>query len=265
MPGISVYAIAALDRDALWSPAIMVGVTHAWRNSLAEPGGTASFTLDAASLDTCALRLRLSVIEARACGSALVGRLSARGDNTSAPATVARPFVTIGGAAVLTAGLGSIVELSARLGAGLTLLRDSYEFAPTIFYRADRITACLDRAGPPSRRAKWLRPREAGDARHSVGERAFPVFGDEALRQHARLGVSAELGQRLDFERGRLGPEAARGIPVLVMAQELEGALARPSHQRGTCGVDHQDLIAQIARRRGHRSTVGWRSRGHAG
>jgi hypothetical protein len=140
MPGISVYAIAALDRDALWSPAIMVGVTHAWRNSLAEPGGTASFTLDAASLDTCALRLRLSVIEARACGSALVGRLSARGDNTSAPATVARPFVTIGGAAVLTAGLGSIVELSARLGAGLTLLRDSYEFAPTIFYRADRIT-----------------------------------------------------------------------------------------------------------------------------
>ncbi len=141
MPGVAVYVMAGLDRDALWSPVIMVGVTHAWRNGLAEPGGTASFTLDAASLDACALRLRLFFIEARACGSALVGRLSTSGDETSAPATVARPFAVAGAAVVLTAGLGSMVELSARLGAGLTLLRDSYEFAPTIFHRAESITS----------------------------------------------------------------------------------------------------------------------------
>lgn len=140
MPGVAIYAIAALDRDDLWSPAMMIGALHAWRNGLVETGGTASFTLDAASLDACALRVQLSVVDVRACGSVLMGRLSASGTNTKAQATSARFFGSAGAAAVLTASLGSTVELSARAGTGMTLVRDSYEFIPTVFHHVSRFT-----------------------------------------------------------------------------------------------------------------------------
>lgn len=49
MPGVAIRVIAALDRDSLFSPAVMIGATHAWRNDFPESGGTASFTLDAAT------------------------------------------------------------------------------------------------------------------------------------------------------------------------------------------------------------------------
>jgi hypothetical protein len=140
MPGVAIHAIAALDRDALWSPAIMIGATHAWRNGLAEAGGTAAFALDAGTLDACALRVRLSIVDARACGALLVGRFAASGSDTKAPATVARLFATAGAAAVLTASLGSMVELFARIGTGLTLRRDTYEFIPTEFHQVSRFT-----------------------------------------------------------------------------------------------------------------------------
>ena len=65
-----------------WSPALFVGATHVWRSDLSEPGGAASFTLDAASLDACPLRLRWSRLAARPCASALVGRLAASGSDT---------------------------------------------------------------------------------------------------------------------------------------------------------------------------------------
>jgi hypothetical protein len=136
MPGVALYAVGALDRDALFSPAMVLGATHAWRTGLAEPGGTASFTLDATTLDLCAVRLRSAAIEARACGSALLGLLSSSGADTRAPASRSRPFVVAGAAAILTADLGSVFALSGRLTAGATLVRDSFEFGPAIFYRA---------------------------------------------------------------------------------------------------------------------------------
>ena len=63
MPGVAAYAIATMDRDTLWSPAIALGVLHAWRSDLPEPGGSASFSLDAATVDACVLRLRASTRE----------------------------------------------------------------------------------------------------------------------------------------------------------------------------------------------------------
>lgn len=135
LPGIAVYAVAALDRDALWSPAVVLLGTHAWIADLVAPGGTAAFTLDAASLDACALRLRLSVVEARACAGGLVGRLAASGSDTYAPASSARPFAAVGGAALFTAGIGSVLEASARVGVGASLVRDAFAFTPLVFYR----------------------------------------------------------------------------------------------------------------------------------
>jgi hypothetical protein len=140
MPGIALYAMGALDRDGLWAPALLAGATHAWRADLAQHGGKASFTLDAASLDVCPLRVRLSVLAARPCASALVGRLTARGSDTENAVSSARPFAAAGAALAMTVALGSSVDLSARVGAGLTLVRDSYELGTAVFHRAAPLT-----------------------------------------------------------------------------------------------------------------------------
>jgi hypothetical protein len=138
MPGIALYAMAARERAGLWAPALVIGATHVWRDDLAEPGGTASFTLDAASLDLCPVRVRLGWLEARPCASALLGRMSARGSQTENGASASRPFA-VGGAAV-TAGFGSVIELSLRVAVGVTLIRDSYQFATDVFHRAGLLT-----------------------------------------------------------------------------------------------------------------------------
>jgi hypothetical protein len=135
LPGLGVYLIAALDREALWSPAIVVAGTHAWTSGLVEPGGTAAFTLDAITLDACALRLDLAPLEARACGTALYGRLTASGSDTYSRATVARPFAAAGGALLLSLELGRVFELTGRLGASASLIRDSFAFTPAVFHR----------------------------------------------------------------------------------------------------------------------------------
>ncbi|HEY2407470.1 MAG TPA: hypothetical protein VGI10_15775 [Polyangiaceae bacterium] len=140
MPGVSVYATVALDHSALWSPALMLGALHAWQSDVAEQGGRASFRLDAVSLDACALRAELDVLEARACGSALFGRLSTRGSDTINPGASARPFATAGAALLVTLRLSAWLELSARGGAGATLMRDSYEFTPMVFHTAAPVT-----------------------------------------------------------------------------------------------------------------------------
>ncbi len=140
LPGLGVYLIAALDREALWSPAIVATGTHAWSSGLMEPGGTAAFTLDAVTLDACALRLRLSPFAARACGTALYGRLGASGSVTYAPATAARPFAAAGGALLFSLELGRLFELSGRLGASASLIRDSFAFTPAVFHRTAAVT-----------------------------------------------------------------------------------------------------------------------------
>jgi len=138
MPGIALYLMAALDRDGPWAPALFVGATHVGRADLSESGGIASFALDAASFDACPLRLRWSRLTARPCASALVGRLSSKGSDTDQPASATRTFGAAG--AAMTASFGSTVELSARLGVGLTLIRDSYEFANAVFHQSGLVT-----------------------------------------------------------------------------------------------------------------------------
>jgi hypothetical protein len=138
MPGIALHGMTALERDGVWSPALFVGLTHAWRSDLSQSNGAASFTLDAATVDLCPLRFGGSRLAARPCASALVGRLASTGSDTTDGASAARPFGAAG--AAFTATFGTTVELYARLGIGVTLLRDAYEIGGTTFYRAGRIT-----------------------------------------------------------------------------------------------------------------------------
>jgi hypothetical protein len=138
MPGFALRAMAALDRESRWSPAIFLSLMHSWRSGLSQPGGSASFTLDAASVDACPLRLRWSRLAARPCASAMVGRFETRGADTDNAASAARPYATAGGAVIVT--VEAKVELAARLGVGATLIRDSYEFASSVFHRASPVT-----------------------------------------------------------------------------------------------------------------------------
>jgi hypothetical protein len=140
LPGFTLYAMAALDRDALWSPALILAATHVWSNELVEPGGTAAFTLDALSLDACAWRLRLSVLDARLCASGLVGQLGSSGSDTYSPRSATRPFAAAGGGAFLTAALGRVLEISGRFGVDASLIRDSFEFTPEVFHRTAPLT-----------------------------------------------------------------------------------------------------------------------------
>lgn len=91
MPGIALSASAALDRDAVWSPAVLAGFGHNWTTGLGEPGGTASFMLDAIEVDGCMLRWRVSRLEARACASALMGLLSSRGQGAPQSTSATAP------------------------------------------------------------------------------------------------------------------------------------------------------------------------------
>jgi hypothetical protein len=140
LPGLSVYVMAALDRDALWSPAAIVRGTHAWTSGLMEGGGTAAFTLDALTLDACLLRVAGSAFEARACVSALYGRLAATGTDTYSPAMTERPFAAAGAALNFSAGLARLLEITARVGGGASLVRDSFAFSPSVFHRTAAVT-----------------------------------------------------------------------------------------------------------------------------
>jgi hypothetical protein len=141
MAGAGAFLIAGLDREALWSPTIVVGAGHSLRTGVEARGGTASFALTAASLDACPVRLQVSIFEARPCAWLLAGRFAARGSDTNdPPGTVGRPYVATGAAAVFTFRLEPTIELLARAGAGVTLIRDSFEFVPVVFHEASPLT-----------------------------------------------------------------------------------------------------------------------------
>ena len=140
MPGVAIYGMAALDREGPWAPALFVGVTRVWRSNFSEPGGTASFTLAAASLDACPLRLRWARVDARPCASGLLGRMASSGTNTDDPSGETRRFAAAGAAVITAVKLSGPVYLSIRVGVDWTLTRDWYEFGGAIFHRAAPVT-----------------------------------------------------------------------------------------------------------------------------
>jgi hypothetical protein len=135
MPGVTVELTVSWDRTSVWSPAARLSASAAWSGALHETGGVATFSLDTLTLDACPLRLLRWRLEVRACATGTVGRLRAQGSETYQQASVERPFAATGGAAVLTLPLGHALEVSARASAGASWIRDSFAFAPKVFYR----------------------------------------------------------------------------------------------------------------------------------
>lgn len=144
MPGIAVRIFAALDRDSIWSPALRLTGSHAWQSGVAEPGGTAAFSLDTLGLDLCVLRLAIKSVDLRGCGAGTAGRFSATGSNTYSPSARDRPFVGLGGTAILDLALGPLFQLSSTVGASDALIRDAFEFSPQVFHKVSATTLTVD-------------------------------------------------------------------------------------------------------------------------
>lgn len=142
--GFGVEASAALDRASIWAPSIGLRAAHTSRSGLVETGGTAGFSFDTIALDLCPVRVRLASLQARGCGAALAGVLSASGSNTYSPRSSARPFVTAGGSLLVTVDLGRRLVASARSSLGASLIRDAFQFTPEVFHRISSVTLGLD-------------------------------------------------------------------------------------------------------------------------
>jgi hypothetical protein len=140
MPAAAVAARVTRDRPGLWSPALVLSVLHAASGDLGEPGGTAAFTLDGATLDACPLRVAASIFEARPCASLLAARLAAAGSNTYAPASARRPVVATGAALLLGAAVTTHLDVAARLEADASWIRDTFAFSPAEFHRTAPLT-----------------------------------------------------------------------------------------------------------------------------
>jgi hypothetical protein len=152
MPGVAVFGVASLERGSVWSPSVSIGATHAGKSETQEAGGNASFTLDAASFDACPLRLRLGAVRVRPCASVLIGRFSAQGsETTNAAAESRRPFWVLGGAAMASTELFWRLEATARVAIGASLVRDSFEFTPSVFHTVSSVTV----AGSVGAGVRW--------------------------------------------------------------------------------------------------------------
>jgi hypothetical protein len=145
MPGFAAYALLAFDRASAWSPAVGLGGIGVWSRSSSEWGGTASFSLAAATVDACALRFALNAFEVRLCGSSLIGRLSATGtDAMNETTTVPGAFVSAGASGLLSWDIGAGLALGARLSSRANLVRDEFEFRPRVFHRVSALTLAGD-------------------------------------------------------------------------------------------------------------------------
>jgi hypothetical protein len=141
LPGVGVYALAGFAGEFPWSFAVQLGALHVGRAGFEQEGGSAAFTVDAAALDVCLLRFGTAAFQVRGCGSGLLGRLAVEGTETRNPAGLLnRPFAMAGAAAIASVQLGATIELVGRVAAGSTLVRDSFEFTPSVFHTAAPVT-----------------------------------------------------------------------------------------------------------------------------
>lgn len=140
MPAVALGGLVGRDRAGLWSPALALSWLHAGSGELAEPGGSAAFRLDVAIVDLCPVRIARWQVEARACASALLGRLAAAGSNTYAPASAQRPFAATGAGLRLAVALPGHLQLGGHLEIDAPWQRDAFAFSPTVFHRAAAVT-----------------------------------------------------------------------------------------------------------------------------
>jgi len=134
LPGVALVAHWERDAASVLSWKIQVAAAHHQRAGWTTKDGTADFSLDVMTLDLCPLRLGRHAVAAHLCAGAALGRLTVTGTDTFSPRTQSRPFVSAGGAILLTVAPHPRVELTASVAPQVALIRDHFRFNPNVFY-----------------------------------------------------------------------------------------------------------------------------------
>ena len=134
LPGVALVAHWERDAASVLSWKIQIAAAHHQRAGWVTADGTADFSLDVVTLDLCPLRLGRHGLAAHLCAGAALGRLTVTGTDTFSPRTRSRPFVSAGGAMLLTVSPHPRVELTASVAPQVALIRDHFRFNPNVFY-----------------------------------------------------------------------------------------------------------------------------------
>jgi hypothetical protein len=116
--------------------------SHAERDGILQAGGTAGFALDLVGLDLCPVAAGPPRWTLRACAQGTWGQFSSGGSKTRLEGHFHRPFGTLGGSIELSFDPAWRMEIVARIGAGVPLVRDSFNFGidQPAFYRVQPVT-----------------------------------------------------------------------------------------------------------------------------
>jgi hypothetical protein len=139
LPGVAVAAGWERDTASIWSLKLQLMVAHHARGGWATFYGTADFALDLVTVHLCPLRIGPRAAHARLCATSAAGRLVVESTDNLTPTTLSRPFVAVGGAALLAAAPHPRVELSASIEPQAMLVRDTYSFRSSAFYEVPAV------------------------------------------------------------------------------------------------------------------------------
>jgi len=123
------------NRQWGYLPAARLGVSYTENRGNQQAGGIADFALASLVLELCPLQLLRESLEIRTCAMAHAGLVFAEGRATAAPESHTRQYWALGGSAEFELMLAGAVGLPLRGGVSVPLVRDTYSFNPTSFYR----------------------------------------------------------------------------------------------------------------------------------
>jgi hypothetical protein len=139
MPGVAVAAGWERDTSSIWSLKLQLIAAHHQRGGWTTFYGTADFALDVVTLHVCPLRVGPRAVHARLCASSTAGRLAVESRDNLTPRTASRPFLGVGGAALLAAMPHPRVEVSASVEPQAALLRDTFGFGSNVIYEVPAV------------------------------------------------------------------------------------------------------------------------------
>ncbi len=121
--------------DGWFAPLLRGTVSHLELRGVPQGDAEASFSLTAATLSACPLRLGGRSLSLRPCAFATGGALHAWGSgSTPDPQARTRPYWSWGGSLLLLVRASQALDIVSNLGLGSTLVRDQFRFEGAPFW-----------------------------------------------------------------------------------------------------------------------------------
>ena len=149
-PGAGLVIGLDWPSPTIWAPAVFAMAGYFVSPQARTSGGIARFSVSQILLELCSLRLGSTRLALRVCAATTMGYVHAEGRDTSEARSSDRVWSTLGAAGVLEAFPIRHLGLAATWVALAPLRRDSYQFAPNVFFRVPA-AAILWTLGPELR------------------------------------------------------------------------------------------------------------------